>query len=107
MKSTRIRAIAIALAVVLGVGQLAAHEMTVQGTVAAIESKRIQVKTGKETKGQPAAWYSIDEKTKIRRGMKIVTLGEAAIKVDERVVVIIDHPDTGPMKTREIRLADQ
>ncbi len=28
-----------------------AHEITVQGTVAAIEAKRIQIKTGKEKAG--------------------------------------------------------
>lgn len=82
-----------------------AHEMIVQGTVAAIEATRIQIKTGQEKPGEPAAWFPIDESTTIKRGQKTVTLEDAHIKVDERVVAIVDHPDKGPLKTKEIRLA--
>ena len=86
---------------------LLAHEMIVRGTVAAIEPARIQIKTGQEKAGQQPEWFPIDRDTTIRRGTKTVTLEEAHIKVDERVVAIIDHPDKGPMKTKEIRLAAQ
>ncbi len=82
-----------------------AHEMTVQGTVAAIEGTRIQIKTGQEKSGQAAAWFPIDQSTRIRRGNKTVKLEDAHIKLDERVVAIVDHPDKGPLKTKEIRLA--
>jgi hypothetical protein len=84
---------------------VAAHEMTVRGTVAAIEPTRIQIKTGEEKPGQAPAWYPIDAKTKIKRGSKTVAFAEAKIAVDERVVAIVDHPTKGPMTTKEIRLA--
>ena len=99
----------LALAAVLG-ARLLAHELIVQGTVGAVERARIQVKPVAEKPDQPAAkpaWYPIDEKTVIKRGDKTVTFEVAKIKVDERVVVIVDHPDKGPMKTKEIRLAAQ
>ena len=82
-----------------------AHEMTVQGTVVAVEATRLQIKTGKEKPGVSPAWYPIDSKTKIRRGAKTMTVAEAKIAVDERVVAIVDHPIKGPMTTKEIRLA--
>lgn len=86
---------------------LLAHEMTVKGTVAAIEKTRIQVKTGLEKSGEQPAWYPIDDKTKVKRGKEAVTLAEARIAVAERVVLIVDHPGRGPMTTKEIRLAAQ
>ena len=86
---------------------LLAHEMLVQGTVAAIEPTRIQIKTGQEKAGQRPQWFPIERDTKIKRGSKTVKLEDAHIKVDERVVAIVDHPDKGPMKTKEIRLAAQ
>lgn len=88
-------------------GPVVAHEMTVAGTVAAIEPTRIQIKTGQEPQGEPPLWFPIDRATKIKRGSKTVTLAEARIKVDERVVAIVDHPDKGPITTKEIRLAIQ
>jgi hypothetical protein len=102
--------LSLALAAVLG-ARLLAHELTVRGTVGAIERARIQVKPiAEKPTDKPAekpAWYPIDEKTAIKRGDKTLTFDEAKIKVDERVVVIVDHPDKGPMKTKEIRLAPQ
>jgi hypothetical protein len=53
-----------------------AHEITVQGTVAAIEAKRIQIKTGKEKAGAAPEWYPIGPKTKIKRGTKAILLSE-------------------------------
>ena len=82
-----------------------AHEMTVQGTVVAVEATRLQIKTGKEKPGVSPTWYPIDNKTKIKRGTKAMTFAEAKIVVDERVVAIVDHPTKGPMTTKEIRLA--
>jgi hypothetical protein len=87
------------------VASVAAHEMVVKGTVAGIEAARIQVKTGEEKTGAQPEWYPIDAATKIRRGERDVTREQAAITPGERVVVIVDHPDKGPMKTKEIRLA--
>lgn len=86
---------------------LAAHEIVVRGTIAAIEKTRVQIKTGEEKPDQAPGWYPIDRETKIKRGDKIVTLEQARIKVNERAVVILDHPDKGPVKTKEIRLAPE
>ena len=81
------------------------HEMTVQGTVAAIESARIQIKTGQEQSGELSSWYPIDAKTTIKRGSRTVRIADAKITIGERVVAIVDHPAEGPMRTKEIRLA--
>jgi hypothetical protein len=97
--------LAVVVAIVATQTVAMAHEITVQGTVAAIEAKRIQIKTGKEKAGASPEWYLIDARTKIRRGTKALTLSEAKIAVNERVVAIIDHPAKGPMVTMEIRLA--
>src|SRR5689334_12541652 len=91
----------------LVVARAGAHEITVQGTVAAVEKARIQVKTGKEKPGDKPVWYAIDGKTKIRRGKDTVTYAEAHITLAERVVLIIEHHDNGTMVTKEIRLAER
>lgn len=81
-----------------------AHPMTVMGTVAKIESTRIQVKTGSEKPGDEPAWYPLDDKTVFKRGDKVVSLADAKIKVAEKVVLMIDHSAEGQMKTTEVRL---
>jgi hypothetical protein len=43
----------------------------------------------------------------VKRGRATVKLAEAKITVDERVVLIVDHPSRGPVKTKEVRLAAQ
>ena len=86
---------------------LVAHEMTVKGTVAAIEPTRIQVKTGEEKKNESPAWYLINPKTKIVRDKTSVTRENARIKAGERVVVLVDHDANGKMTALEIRLAAQ
>ncbi len=83
------------------------HEITVKGTVAAIEPSRIQVKTGEEKKGQAGAWYPIGAKTKIMRGKTTLSFKDAKIAAGERVVVLVDHDADGTMKTLEIRLAER
>jgi hypothetical protein len=108
MSMKRITALALALAIVFAVGIRAiAHEMSVMGTVAGIEAARIQIKTGKEKAGVAPTWYPIDEKTKITRGSKVIKLEDAKIKINERVAVLVDHPDKGPIRTKEIRLGTQ
>jgi hypothetical protein len=104
MKKTGVLAVAILLAFGL---RAIAHEMTVMGTVAGIEAARIQIKTGKEKAGVAPTWYPIDDKTKVTRSSKVVKLENAKIKVNERVVILVDHPDKGPVKTKEIRLGAQ
>jgi hypothetical protein len=105
MRATSRSIVGAAMLAVLLAPTLSAHEIIVRGTVAAIEKTRIQIKTGEEKNGQAPAWYPIDAATRIKRGETIVTFEQARIKVDERVVAIVDHPDKGPMKTKEIRLA--
>jgi hypothetical protein len=98
-------ALAVLIVFVVATAIPLAHEMTVQGTVAAVEASRIQIKTGKEKAGTSPEWYPIGAKTKIKRGKKTVTLAEAKIEVNERAVLIVDHPTKGPMVTKEIRVA--
>ena len=84
-----------------------AHQMTLKGTVAAIERTRIQVKTGEEKKGDTLAWCLIDDKTKIFRGKVVVTFEAAKITADEKVVVLVDHGADNKMTAVEIHLAAQ
>jgi hypothetical protein len=84
---------------------LLAHEMTVKGIVVSVEETRIQVKNAEDSGGGAAEWYLISEGTAIKRGGRQVTLAEARIRVDERIVLIVEHPEKGPMVTKEIRLA--
>ena len=86
---------------------LMAHPMMVKGTVAAVEPKRIQVKTGEEKKGAAPDWTAINAKTKIMRDKTVVTFDQAKIKIGERVVVNADHGADGVMTAVEIRLAAQ
>ena len=88
----------------IGTAALAAHTMTLKGTVAAVESTRIQVKTGEEKKGETPAWCLIDSKTKIFRDKTVVTFVAAKIVVNEKVVVVVDH-EVNKMTATEIHLA--
>ena len=82
-----------------------AHTMMLKGTVAALETKRIQLKTGEEKKGEAPVWFEITPRTKILREKTTLTLEQARITVGERAVLIIDHGADGVMKVTEIRLA--
>jgi hypothetical protein len=95
----------VAVLIAIAAIPLIAHPMTVKGTVAAVEPKRIQVKTGEEKKGTAPGWSIINAKTKIMRGRTVVTFDQANIKIGERVVVNADHAADGVMTALEIRLA--
>lgn len=95
----------IALSLLVGLSSVSAHEMTIKGTVAAVEPTRVQIKTGEEKQGVSPAWYVLDAKTKILRGKEEVTVAAAKITVGERAVAIVDHDAQGTMKTLELRLA--
>ena len=82
-----------------------AHEITVKGTVAAVEAARIQVKTGEEKKDAAPTWYAVDAKTKTLRGKTAVPFAQAKIKAGERVVLVVDHGANGVLKTLEIHLS--
>lgn len=84
---------------------IAAHTMLVKGTVAAIETRRIQIKTGEEKKGESPEWILIDAKTKFFRDKTVVTSEEAKITAGERAVVNADHDAKGVMTAVEIHLA--
>jgi hypothetical protein len=107
VSANRVRRVVLAVVATAVVAQsvVSAHEMIVQGTVAAVETSRIQIKTGKEKAGVAPEWYPIDAKTKIKRGQKTMSFAEAKIELNERAVVIVDHPTKGPIVTKEIRMA--
>jgi hypothetical protein len=108
MFTSRIVRVFMGVAFVLGVTAAAyAHQMTIKGTVAAVESNRIQIKTGEEKKDQLPAWYPINSATKILRGKATLTFDKAKIAVGERVVALIDHEADGTMTTIELRLAER
>ena len=102
----KIGIIATALVALIGTA-VVAHPMTFKGTVAAVESKRIQIKTGEEKKGESPEWFEINAKTKIVRGKTTLTFDKAKIAVGERAVVSVDHGADGVMRAVEIRLAAQ
>ena len=106
MKTRMVALFTVAIALTFAVTAMA-HEMTIMGTVAKIEPTRILVKTGKEKAGTAPTWYPIDDKTTIKRGTKSMNFADAKIRVDEKVVLLVDHPTKGPTKTKEIRLAVQ
>ena len=96
----------VAAVTLLGSVVVLGHEMTVMGSVAAIEPARIQVKVTDQKKTESSTWYPIDAKTKITRGQTVVTLAQAKITVNERVVLIVDHESDTEMRTLEIRLQE-
>jgi hypothetical protein len=107
MKHTHITLRTIVAAVLIasiGTAWLGAHTMTLKGTVAAVEPKRIQIKTGEEKKGEAPEWSVIDAKTKIYRDKTVVTFEAAKITVGEKAVVVVDH-DANKMTATEIHLA--
>ena len=85
---------------------VAAHEVTYQGTVLAVEATRVHVKTvDLKTKKEEDLWFTLDKTTKVKRGAKAVPVGEAKIAKGERIVVIVDHDAETKMLAKEIRLA--
>jgi hypothetical protein len=89
---------------VAGAG-LGAHTLMIKGTVQAIESKRIQVKTGEEKKGETPEWILLNAKTKYFRDKTTVSQQQAKIVAGERVVVSADHDAKGVMTALEVHLA--
>ncbi|MEO8482762.1 MAG: hypothetical protein ABI634_11165 [Acidobacteriota bacterium] len=97
--------LSVALAVTVGMVVLAAHSITVQGTVVAVEPTRVQVKTTDAKKTEQTEWYAVDRDTLVKRGPKTVKFADARITAGERIVVIVDeHAETKNL-AEEIRLA--
>ena len=87
---------------------VAAHEVTYQGTVLAVEATKVHVKTvDPKTKKEADLWFTLDKTTKVKRGAKAVPLGDAKIAKGERIVVIVDHDAETKMLAKEIRLAGE
>ena len=87
----RVVGLVVATVVVVTAVGVRAHLITYRGTVAKVEAERIQVKTLDEegNENPEPEWFSPNDETKILRGEKRMTLKEANITVDERIVVIV------------------
>lgn len=94
-----------ALAVVLCAAVVAAHAITYQGTVLAVEAARVQVKTVDEKKATQTVWFAVSKDTLVKRGTKSVKFADAAITAGERIVVIVDEHAATKNLAEEIRLA--
>lgn len=85
---------------------LRAHTVTFRGTVLAVETTRVKVKTiADETKKEETIWCVVDQNTKIKRGDTLVTYADAKIIKGERIAVTIDHDAKVKNLATEIRLA--
>jgi hypothetical protein len=105
MKNGRL-AVVMLVAVVLAGVLVRAHPMTYQGTVMAVESARVQVKTvDPMTKKEGPIWFVVTKDTKVKRGDQTVTYADAKIAKDERIVVIVDMDAKTKNLAEEIRLA--
>jgi hypothetical protein len=83
-----------------------AHPMTYQGTVLAVQSAKLQVKTVDGiTKKEAEVWFVVAKDTKVKRGDKTVSYADAKITAGERIVVIVDMDAETKMLAEEIRLA--
>ena len=85
---------------------IGAHPMTHQGTVLAVQPTRVQIKMiDEKTKKESTDWFVIDKNTKVKRGEKAVSLADAKIAVNERIVIIVDMDAKTKNLAEEIRLA--
>lgn len=110
----RVTAVGLAAAVLLlAATTILAHEVTYEGTVAAIRPNPYAVSSGiiatlevKVSDLKRPMVFDITQKTRLLRGDSAVSFAEARIKKDEPVAVTVNHdePDEGAL---EIRLAAQ
>src|SRR5436309_6233422 len=97
---------AIALFVAVTVVGLHAHEMMYRGTVVEVQPTKIAVKTTDDkTKKTETVWVTVNKDTKVKRGDALLSLADAHIARDERIVVIVNHDAETKMLATEIRLA--
>lgn len=83
-----------------------AHDVMYQGTVLAVESARIHVKTiDEKTKKEEDIWFAVDKQTKVKRGDKPVTYADAKVEPGERIVVVVNHDAKVKNVATDIRLA--
>lgn len=108
----RVTAVGLAAAVLLlTVATILAHEVTYEGTVAAVKRNPYAASSGviatlevKVSNLKRPMVFDITRKTRLYRGDSTVSFADALIKKDDRVAVTINHddPDEGAI---EIRLA--
>jgi hypothetical protein len=92
--------------VTAGAGVLYAHDVLYPGTVLAVETEKLHVKTvDAETKKELNLWFAVTRDTKVRRGDRIVTYVDARIAKDERIVVVVNHDAEAKNVAAELRLA--
>ncbi|MEZ5318130.1 MAG: hypothetical protein R2752_12070 [Vicinamibacterales bacterium] len=100
--------VAATLAFVLaGSAAVWAHDVLYPGTVLAVEAAKLHVKTvDPETKKDVNLWFTITDKTRVKRGDTVVTYAAAKIAKDERIVVVVNHEEGGSdTVATELRLA--
>lgn len=84
-----------------------AHDVLYPGTVLAVEAERLQVKTtDPESREELTLWFGVSKETRVKRGDDVISFADARIQKDERVVVVINHEETGSETVAtELRLA--
>lgn len=76
-----------------GVNTAAVQGTEFSGTVAAVETARVQVKT-MAGDGNPTGkieWFAVTDNTQVTRAGAAVRFGDARIKPDERIVIVVAH----------------
>jgi hypothetical protein len=97
---------AIIVALAVAAPAVWAHDVTHRGTVVAVETARLQVKTvDAKTKKEDTQWYNVGPKTRTKRGEKVVPYADANITTGERIVLLVNHDSEAKMVITEIRLA--
>ena len=100
-----IAAVVASVAVMAVATVVLAHPMTYKGTVVSVDATSLQVKaTDDMTKKESTMTFKVTDKTKVYRGEKLVTFGEAKVQKDERIAVTVNM-DQSPDAALEIRLA--
>ena len=101
----RVRSVFSVLVISLAASVASAQESTYLGTVGAVESARIQVRTVDDrTKQESTHWFVVDRDTKVTRGDAVVPYPEAKIAPGERIAVIVDPAARTKMRALEVRL---
>jgi hypothetical protein len=106
----RVSSVGLAAAfLLLTVAAIRAHEMTYEGTVAAVKVNRYAASSGviatlevKISDFKRPMVFDITQKTKLFRGNGAVSFADAVITKDDRVAVTINHddPDEGAIEIR-------
>lgn len=108
MKVTPLFRILVIAALLVGAaaGAAWAHDVLYQGTVLAVESTKVYVKTVEEkSKKEENIWFTVTRETKVKRGEKPVAYADAKIADGERIVVVVNHDAKVQNVATELRLA--